>query len=249
LYVPLQASAVALVATILSSGALVAGEGNGDAKTVTLAAEGDTKGSSVDGGSEEGEDADKKGDAAKPSEVDAEQESAEDPAAAALLELFLDIDKTLKANNGRLLEKLLDGGSEDAGESDREAKKPGAAHGNAGATGGDAEPNSHIVHAVWRAWGDGRTVLGHQAMGEAGVDWPRDHREPDGRRSSPGRGVVPSVALLAGMTMTDTAVRMPPTVECPNEPAPAFRRAARRRRRLIRRPASAGLSVGCKPSR
>ena len=104
LYLPLRSSAVALVATIISSGALGSGEGGPRTAPVATGRTGDRPvADGASGGEEEGDDE------GKPPKDDTEAEAAEDPAIAALLKLFLDVETALRTNNRQLLDTLLDG--------------------------------------------------------------------------------------------------------------------------------------------
>ena len=245
-YVPLRASAVALVATIVSSGAVATGTtaaGEGDAKAVPLNAE-KGEGDAADGGSAEGDGAGQKRDAAQPGEDGTESESGEDPAAAGL-KLFLDIDKTLKANNGRLLETLLDGRSEEMGEPDREAAEPAAAADEAAEV---VPPSTSATRvAFWQSFAD------HDAERRSGVFGAQTPKTPDNdaRRGAgwrlPAVEVLASVAFLAQATMADAAcVRMSPwTSGSSDEPAPS--RTRQRRRQPVHNHVAQGLTMDRKP--
>ena len=218
-YLPLRASAVALVATIVSSGAVSTGTaaaGEGDAKAVPLNAEEKGEGDAAAGGSAEGDGAGQKRDAAQPGEDGTESKTGEDPAAAGL-KLFLDIDKTLKANNGRLLETLLDDRPEEAGEPDREAAEPAAAAGEAAKS--VPRPDGRL--AVWRQWAE---VKGHRdtEAGPRGAGWPGSTVE-----------LVAPVAFVFPATIADAAcVRMPPWTSGRSD-EPAQSRTRQRRRRSV----------------
>jgi len=238
-YVPLRASAVALVATIVSSGAVATGTaaaGEGDAKAVPLNAEEKGEGDAADGGSAEGDGSGQKRDAAQPGEDGTESKTAEDPAAAGL-KLFLDIDKTLKANNGRLLETLLDGRSGDAGEAgepDREAAEPDRAAGEAA----ESVPRPDERLAVWRKWAE---VEGHRdtEAGPRAAGWPGSTVEM----------VVPVAFVFPATTADAACVRIPPwTSARKDEPAPSQTRQRRRQRRQpVHNLVASGLTMDRKP--
>lgn len=236
-YLPLRASAVALVATIVSSGSVATGTaaaGEGDAKAVPLNTEEKGEGDAAAGGSAEGDGAGQKRDAAQPGEDGTESKTGEDPAAAGL-KLFLDIDKTLKANNGRLLETLLDdrpGEAGEAGEPDREAAEPDRAAGEAA----ESVPRPDGRLAVWRQWAE---VKGHRdaEAGPRAAGWPGSTVE-----------LVVPVAFVFPATMADAAcARMPPwTSGSSDESAPSRTRQSQRRRRPVHNNVAPGLRMDCK---
>jgi hypothetical protein len=247
-YVPLRASAVALVATIVSSGALLAGEA--DAKPALAALEQKGKGEGADGAAEEGDgqgEDDAEG-TKEPAAADRSEADAVDDAAAGVLDFFLDLEKTLRSNNGRLLESLLDGapegGAAPGADEGRAAPATPPVGQEAGRGGGPAPIAGR--HAIWRHWADaaGRDPdagEGHDSHGEAGSD---PHRRNDAAR---GIDPIPSVVLVTGAAMVDRSSLVPATNRVAAEGDRGGRWRRQRRRRGGDRLAQSRLFVGCKP--
>jgi len=212
-YFPLRASTVALVATIVSSGALVGGEGS--AKTAPSATGRTGDRSPRDGAA--GEEAEGEEEEQPPEE---EAEEAEDPAVAKLLKLFLDIESTLRASNRQLLDRLLEG-AEDPPAPSAGGEAPAAPAEPAASRSAAPTPLLQALAAWWSLTFTGEEQEDDRDRPDA-AEVDREPPEPRPPALEPG-AAVPSAAslwggLLSGRESGDAS------------PAPAPRRLRRRAR-------------------
>jgi hypothetical protein len=210
LYVPLRASAVALVATLVAAGNLTTAEAEGPGEGGARE-EADTEARDDATDTAEGKDDD---DGIKaPADKDmAASAATEDPGTARLLEVFLDIEGTLRAHNAGLLERLLEAPRFVPGDG------PAAPPGRLDAAADVRESaTSQRRTAIWEDWpADTRREKPHSAERQA----RGDHFFPD--RDVQRIGEKQEIRLAAE---TFALARL---VE-PRPPAPAPRRRRSRR--------------------
>jgi hypothetical protein len=151
------------------------------------------------------ESARQKRDTTQPGEDRTESGAGEDPAVTEFLRLFLDVDETLKANNRRLLETLLEGRSDGADASGRDEVGPSAAGDSAG-TAAPSAPGSKV--AVWRDWSDIERPVGAWPRRAAVPNGPQGVPRPDGGGPPWRVEAVSSAVFLASVTMSEAMPRL-----------------------------------------